>query len=278
MPTARLIRIAVASAIFIASLSATQTSTAETVIPDQTGTGQSGGELEVWRANTRKAFASQGSTCPWRYAGTINIPSTDASIGDAVDPTTGRLIRLFTDCNNVIYEVLEPAPRDVAEYLWEQVRATIPTSKIGIEPVDDRGAIVKVDNWYWLETGSEPITATGSLLGATATITATPSLITSDWGDGTITTCDAPGLDFNTNPHPTLLRDPDPAPPGGCSYKYLHNSSKQPNRKFFVTHAITWNATWTTSDGLNGTFEPVTRQTTTQLAVDNINSILGKAP
>jgi hypothetical protein len=261
-----------------ASLAMTSTTSHLAYAGGQTGTNSSDDQVSVWRANTRKAFVAQGSTCPWRYAGTINIPSTDASIGDAVDPTTGRLIRLFTDCNNVIYEVLEPAPRDVAEYLWEQVRATIPTSKIGIEPVDDRGAIVKVDNWYWLETGSKPITATGSLLGATATITATPTLITSDWGDGTITTCDAPGLDFNTNPHPTLLRDPDPAPPGGCSYKYLHNSSKQPNRKFFVTHAITWNATWTTSDGLNGTFEPVTRQTTTQLAVDNINSILGKAP
>jgi hypothetical protein len=159
-----------------------------------------------------------------------------------------------------------------------QVRTTIPVSTIGIEPIDDLGAIVKVDNWYWLETGSTPITATGSLLNATATITATPTLITSDWGDGTVTTCNAPGIAFGAVNHPVLLRERDPAPDGGCSYRYLHNSSKQPNRKFTVTHTITWNATWTTNDGLTGTFQPVTRQTTTQLAVDNLVSILGKAP
>jgi hypothetical protein len=263
-----------------AALASPISATADQTTIDATSNGasQNGADVAVWRSNTRKAFASQGSTCPWRYAGTINIPTTDGSIHDAIDPTTKRLIRLFTDCNNSIYEVLEPAPRDIAEYLWEQVRATIPVSTIGIEPIDDLGAIVKVDNWYWLETGSTPITATGSLLNATATITATPALITSDWGDGTTTTCTAPGIPFGAVNHPVLLRERDPAPDGGCSYRYLHNSSKQPNRKFSVTHTITWNATWTTSDGLGGTFEPVTRQTTTQLAVDNLVSILGKAP
>jgi hypothetical protein len=242
-----------------------------------TGTVQNGADVEVWRANTRRAFASQGSTCPWRYVGTVNVPATDASIGDAVDPATGRMLRLFSDCNNVIYSVLEPAPREVADLLWERVRTTIPLPTIGIEPVDDIGAIVKVDNWYWLETNNTPITVTGSLLTATATITVTPTLITSDWGDG-VTTCNAPGIPFGAKDHPKLLHQPDPAPEGGCSYRYVHNSYKQPNRKFTVTHSVTWNARWTTSDGLSGTFEPVNRETTMQLKVDNIESVLGKAP
>jgi hypothetical protein len=242
-----------------------------------TGGTQSGADLAVWRANTRLAFASQGSSCPWKYVGSVlaDPGSPGGGLADAIDPTTGRMLRVFADCNGVIRIVLEPSPGDVAQFAWEQMQASIKPSKVGMQPVDNIGAIVKVDTWYWLDTNNTPITRAGNLLGIAATITARPTTITTTWGDGNTTTCTAPGMDYAAATHPKLYREPDPAPEGGCSYRYTTHSGKQPGQKFTVTTTVTWEASWT-SGTVGGTFAPVTRQTVNQLKVDQIQSILTK--
>jgi hypothetical protein len=185
------------------------------------------------------------------------------------------MLRVFADCNGVIRIVLEPAPGEVAQFAWEQMQRSIQPSKVGMQPVDDIGAIVKVDTWYWLETHNVPRTWPGSLLGVSASITARPTTITTNWGDGITTMCTAPGLSYDSATHPKLYREPDPAPDGGCSYRYTTHSGKQPGQKFTVTTTVTWEASWT-SGATGGTFAPVTRQTVNQLKVDQIQSILTK--
>jgi hypothetical protein len=243
-----------------------------------TGASNTSTGYEVWRANARRALASQGTSCPWKHVGSVLADPGSVGGGglaDAVDPKTGRMIRLYQDCDGNLYSVLDPSPADVAEFAWEQMQATIRPSKVGMQPVDDIGAIVKVDTWYWLETFNLPRTWPGNLLGVSASITARPTTITTTWGDGNTTTCTAPGMDYATATHPKLYREPDPAPDGGCSYRYTTHSGKQPGQKFTVTTTVTWEASWT-SGTIGGTFAPVTRQTVNQLRVDQIQSILTK--
>jgi hypothetical protein len=248
------------------------------VTTSTTGASQDDGTYEVHRANTRRALASQGTSCPWKHVGSVLADPGSVGGGglaDAVDPKTGRMIRLYQDCNGNLYSVLDPSPADVAEFAWEQMQASIRPSKVGMQPVDDIGAIVKVDTWYWLETYNVPITRAGNLLGVAASITARPTTITTTWGDGNTTTCNAPGLSYDSATHPKLYREPDPAPDGGCSYRYTTHSGKQPGQRFTVTTTVTWEASWT-SGTVGGTFAPVTRQTVNQLKVDQIQSILTK--
>jgi hypothetical protein len=233
---------------------------------------------EVYQANTRVAMAAQASSCRWVHVPRVQIDfsNPDGFIGDALDPVTGRMIRLYQDCNGIYYSVLDPTPGEVATWLWEnRLQALIKPSKVGMQPVDDIGAIVKVDTWYWLETFNAPINASDSFMGVPASITARPTTITTTWGDGNTTTCTAPGIDYATATHPKLYREPDPAPDGGCSYRYTTHSGKQPGQKFTVTTTVTWEASWT-SGTIGGTFAPVTRQTVNQLKVDQIQSILTK--
>jgi hypothetical protein len=239
-----------------------------------TGTNQDGASSTVWRATARQASSSQGSSCPWVYIGTTGDDASSDRTTDQIDLATGRTLRLFRDCNGQLYLVLEPTPFDVASELYADLTTTIQASKIGMQPVDDIGAIVKVDTWYWLETHNTPITKEKRLLGVAAKIEARPTKITTDWGDGNTTTCTAPGIDYNTVKHPSLYRDPDPAP-DGCSYRYTTHSGKQPGQKFTVTSTVTWEATWT-SGTQGGTFTPISRQTVNQLKVDQIQAILTK--
>lgn len=228
---------------------------------------------EVVRSNTKRAIASQGSSCPWRYVGTYYAPATpDAAVSDALDPVSRRMIRVYVDCNGEPHGVLEPSPEEIATAMWERVQASIPLPSVGMEPVFTTGAVVNVDTWFWLEGGRDPITVTESLLGVSTTITMRPVTLTADWGDGNTSTCAAPGVDFATVEHPTLLADPDPAP-DGCSYRYRRHSGSQPGKKYTVIHSVEWHASWRTADGLAGSFQPVTRESTTALRVVQYQAI-----
>jgi hypothetical protein len=242
---------------------------------DSTGSTQDGGNLKVWRASAKQAAAAQGSACPWVYIKSTGDDLASDRTSDQIDPSTGRWLRLFRDCNGKLYLVLEPTGRELAKDLYDELPALIKPSKVGFQPVDNLGAFVKVDTWYWLETNYTPINRRKGLLGIEARIEARPTTITTDWGDGNTTTCTAPGLDYATAKHPTLLRDPDPAPDGGCSYRYTTHSGKQPGQKFTVRTTVRWEASWT-SGGESGTFAPITRETVNQLKVDQIQAILTK--
>jgi hypothetical protein len=162
------------------------------------------GQFERWEANTRAAVAAEGSGCQWQYVGVAYDPATPgARVADAQDPITNRMTRVYVDCNGMLRTILEPTPGQAAQYLFDRVVAQIPLPDPGLMPrfENPTAAVVKVDIWTWL-ANPNPITATGTLLGVTTTITARPSTLATNWGDGTTTTCDAPGLDFNTVDHP----------------------------------------------------------------------------
>jgi hypothetical protein len=214
---------------------------------------ESGADANVWRSNTRRAFESQGSSCPWAYVGAYSDPTTPAAAArDALDPVANRPIRLFVDCLTGPRGVLEPTPAEIAAFAWERMRTGLPTPSVRLLLVDNSVALVGSDTPYWLDVSKAPLTVTTSLAGTSATITLSPTSITTNWGDGKTTTCTSPTA---------------ATPAQACKYRFASPSSTQPSKAYTVTHEVTWNATWSNRSGDGGIFEPVTRAVESQVSV-----------
>jgi hypothetical protein len=219
--------------------------------------------------------------CSWQHVGSATVDATPGVIGgdtgvvvvDRRDPATGRMIYVYRDCNGAIRQVLQPSGAEAATILAAELLAPIPLPRAGILPGAENTAVVNVDLWTWLEN-PEPFTNTGSAIGTTITIKAKPTKIETNWGDGTTTTCDAPGADYTKIDHPKLARDKDEQP-GGCGHRYKQHSGKQPDKKYTITTTVTWTATWSASTGEKDVpFSYVlTRTATKQLKVVQVQAI-----
>ncbi len=89
-----------------------------------------------------------------------------------------------------------------------------------------------------------PITATAKAGGITATITATPTSVTWDMGDGDSVSCAGPGVIYNPN-------EPASSQSTSCSYTWPRSSATQPNGTFTVTATINYAITSTVIGALD---------------------------
>jgi hypothetical protein len=217
-----------------------------------TGATTFGGNNDLWQSNTRKAFESQGSSCPWTYAGAYFDPSIPPSaLHNAPQAGNAGRLRIFVDCINEPHGVLEPTPNEMAAFAWERVRTTVPSAPVKMQLTDNVVALVNADVPYWLD-GRFPVLTTVSLASASTTITLRPLRITTTWGDGNTSVCETPV----------------PAKPAAaCVYRFRKPSTALPGKVFSATHDILWSATWANRAGESGSFESVTRQTTSQVKV-----------
>lgn len=66
-----------------------------------------------------------------------------------------------------------------------------------------------------------------------------------------------------------------PVNPQGCSYRYLKSShGVGGEEQVTATYTITWNVTWTGSDGTSGAFNNMQTQTTSRFAVDEVQTVV----
>jgi hypothetical protein len=121
--------------------------------------------------------------------------------------------------------------------------------------------LVGLSTWLWLEPGSwATLDATASVPGLAATATATPTRVRWDMGDGTVVTCDGPGVAYD----PT--RD-DNAQSTDCQHTYQHVSAGQPSGVYTATVAVDWAITWSATNGQGGTLPGTSRATSFPVAV-----------
>jgi hypothetical protein len=216
------------------------------------GATTAGGNNDLWHSNTRKAFESQGSSCPWTYAGAYFDPSIPPSaLHEASETSNAGRLRIFIDCVNEPHGVLEPTASEMATLAWERVRTTVPAPPVKMQLTDNIVAFVNSDIAYWLD-GRFPVVATVGLASASTTITMRPVRITSTWGDGSTSVCETPA----------------PAKPAAaCGYRFRKPSTALPGKVFAASHDILWSATWASRSGKSGSFESVTRQSTSEVKV-----------
>jgi hypothetical protein len=140
----------------------------------------------------------------------------------------------------------------------------IPVPQLAVNPAPEHGGIVNFG--MWLALGNpQPISVQAGIGNVWARTTAEITSTMWEMGNGDSVHCDGPG---------TPLTPDDPGwndtAQGPCGYTY---TEKPPPEPYHVTVTATWTVTWTTSTGTTGTANPITRSTTFDYDVGEIQTI-----
>jgi hypothetical protein len=119
-------------------------------------------------------------------------------------------------------------------------------------------AVVNYPTWLWLEGGWNSQSATAKVPGLSATVTAAPTKVVWNMGDGGQAICDGPGVPWsNSAPNATTY----------CSYTYPVGGS------FTATVTVYFSASFSASDGTGGQLGAVNGQVTFPVQVDEIQAV-----
>lgn len=120
----------------------------------------------------------------------------------------------------------------------------------------------------WLAVGGDwsPRAASAAIAGVSATVTAVPTSVAWDLGDGRRVTCDGPGTRF------------DPARPvaeqsSRCTHVYTWPSHAQPGGAYRATATTTYAVSWTATTGAAGDLGPVTRTSAVAVPVEEVQAV-----
>ena len=131
----------------------------------------------------------------------------------------------------------------------------VPHPRPALSPAIGTDQLVGLPTWLWLEPGSwATLDATASVPGLSATATATPTRVRWDMGDGTVVTCDGPGIAYDPG------RDDD-AQSTDCQHVYERVSAGEPSGAYAATVSIDWAITWSATNGQGGTLPGTSRGT-----------------
>lgn len=140
----------------------------------------------------------------------------------------------------------------------------LPDPDIVTSPPTNRPQLVGIETWFRVGEAWRTFSASASLGGVTATVTATPILVTWDPGDGApAITCDGPGVGFDAT-RPDLESD--------CAHTYRHHTPA--GSTIPLTATITYDVAWTATGGRGDMLDPVTRTSTVALTVDQAQAVV----
>ena len=135
--------------------------------------------------------------------------------------------------------------------------------------------IVNANTWFWSDpTTWQPVNKTVTVGAVWGAATATPVSLNFTPGDGSRTvSCPGPGQAWKANEQTWLA----PVNAQGCSYRYPNSSlGVGGDDQVTATYTITWNVTWTGSDGTSGAFTNMQTQTTSRFAVAEVQTVVVK--
>ncbi|MCC5951801.1 MAG: hypothetical protein JJU45_06855 [Acidimicrobiia bacterium] len=178
------------------------------------------------------------------------VVSTEIVVYDPADPFAGALA--------------EERARDAA---LAALHLTPP--QISTNPPADANHLVGLHTWTWHDGPWEPLTETAAVGPVSATVTATPTHITVDPGDGSPTLrCDGPG-------RPPDARTADSPTPGDCAHQWQHRSTRHdPRGTYPLTVSIEWSIAWQGSTGSGGELDSLTSTSTHPIRVREAQAML----
>jgi len=133
--------------------------------------------------------------------------------------------------------------------------------------------LVNANTWFWIDPATwQPVSKTVTAGAVWGKATATPVSLGFTPGDGSRTvTCTGPGSVWVANEQTWVA----PVNPQGCSYRYPKSSlGVGGDNQVTSTYTITWQVTWTGSDGTSGTFNNMQTQTTSRFAVAELQTVV----
>ena len=153
----------------------------------------------------------------------------------------------------------------LASDAWDVSR--IPLPDINLNPSEERDQVVHVATWMWVEQWA-PISASASAGGVTVTVTAVPSHVEWDMGDGTVVTCRGPGTPYDERKRAEEQRT-------DCSHTYEKSSASQPDARYGIDATSYWHVTWVSSNGESGDLGTVGRTNSIRVRVAEIQAVNG---
>lgn len=216
---------------------------------------------------------SVADDCRWRYYQYSVVPAAPGDVFSQRQfirehPVTGRLqvtVDYVCDGNVVGIGWVDANPPTLADLIagpQAEIRRRLPVPVPVIDP--SGGATVNLGLWLGVEPAA-PVTATATLLGYSASVTATPVAIVFDMGDGSSVRCSGNG---------SVLSADDPArasaAAGPCGHVYDRPTpTDRPHR---VVVAMEWAVRYVTGAG-RGTLPTLTTVTTVAIPVVEVQSI-----
>lgn len=142
----------------------------------------------------------------------------------------------------------------------------------GSPPLDDpdRFSVVRIPTWLWIEHPWLPMSETESDGGVTVTVTATPTKVTWDPGDGNDPfVCDDAGTAWRRG-----MKESD----ADCFHVYTRSSAGQPDNAFQLTSTVEWVLTWSVNSVDQGPYDTYEPSLTFSHRVGEILSVSASRP
>jgi hypothetical protein len=154
-------------------------------------------------------------------------------------------------------------PIDLIPDALANARTQLHTPTPDINPDATAGGIVNLGMWLAIDDPGTTI-ARATLANVWAQVTANATSISIDLGNGDVVDCDGLGTPI---PDSAL----DSADQGPCGYTY--RTSSPDDDPYQLTITTNYTIGYTTSNGTTGTLSPITRSTTINYDVDEIQTI-----
>ncbi len=218
------------------------------------GPRRRGGSLECTYHRTTEDAGESGSGGPVPAgSGITRNPVPGAYYGLTCRDENGQEVVNRT----VLYDPVDAAPAVDPEVLAEEAAARLAVAAPSIElsPKADVNQIVQLPTWMWVSNW-EPDSATASVPGVSATVTATPASVTWDMGNGDQVVCSGPGTPYD-------FSRPEEAQSTDCSYTYRHSSSSQPGGVYQVSATMSYDVSWSAEGAPGGGALPTVSETST---------------
>ncbi len=227
----------------------------------------------------RRPGGGSGPSWTCAYHGTVDISTVYEAVAVEPEPTTPRPGRLYAlRCHDrsgtqvqerfVLYDPGDPlggilGGERAAERALEQL--DLPGPDLVLNPPGDQ--VVGITTWLAVGSPWRATSASAAVSNVTATVTATPTAVTWSLGDGAEVSCDGPGRFFD----PTRPADEQVTE---CAHTYIWPSTHEPGGVYEVSATVSYDVSWTATDGSSGSLGPITRTSTQPVKVVEIQALI----
>lgn len=148
---------------------------------------------------------------------------------------------------------------------WD--RLGLPVPEVGMSPPGRQ--YTQVPTWLWVESDWRSRSASASAGSVTSTVTAEPSRVVWDMGNGDEVVCDGPGTRWVAGRHDGEAPSPD------CGYTFRHSSAGRPGDVYRVTVTVVWDVRWAVAGAAGGgRLGEATSTETVEVEVGEIQTVI----
>lgn len=227
----------------------------------------------------RRPGGGSGPRWTCAYHGTGDVSTVYEVVVIEPEPTSPRAGRLYVlMCRDaggalvqerfVVYDPGDPlgglvGGERAAERALE--RLDLPAPSLVLNPPGHQ--VLGIPTWLAVASAWESSAASASVSSVTATVVARPTAVTWSLGDGTELTCDGPGKLFDA-------ARPADEQWSECTHTYIWPSSGEGSGEYQVTATVSYEVSWTATDGSSGSLGSLARTTTQPVRVVEIQALI----